>query len=507
MQIVTIDEMRKAEATAFSEYGVSSLVMMENAAQGFCDALEKEYGGVEGKSVCVFCGGGNNGGDGYAIARLLSLRGAKPFVVTKKDREFLSGDARTNAVLTEQFGIPISSSCPADGSYDIAVDSIYGIGFHGALSEMDRQMTECINRAPYVAAVDMPSGANAQNGSVSESCVRANLTVTFGRAKLGQFLYPAKEQIGKLVVVPISVPNQVWDELGTRHSVLTDAVFDLLPLRAMDSHKGSYGKVLALGGSKGMCGAAVLSAEAVLRSGAGMATLAVPNVISEIAMKKLTEVMVLPLKSEGETVSSEAFLPLKEKLDTQDVLLMGCGLGRGYGVEQLVQKLAQESEKPMVIDADGINAIAQNIDILKQKKAAAVLTPHPVEYSRLIGKDPKEWYGERVSIARKFAMEYQLCLVLKGADSLIATPDGRVLVNPVSNSGMATAGSGDVLAGVIAGLIAQGASAENAACIGVYLHALAGQIAKEQFGEYAMTAGDVLRALPEALKKAALKKE
>lgn len=507
MQIVTVDEMRKAEEIAFSEYGVSSLVMMENAAQGFCDALEREYGEVKGKRVCIFCGGGNNGGDGYAIARLLSLRGAKPFIVTKKDKDSLSGDARTNAVLAERFGIPIDSCCPADGSYDIAVDAIYGIGFHGELSETDKQMTECINRAPYVAAVDLPSGMNAQNGSISESCARADLTVTFGRAKLGQFLYPAKEQVGKLVVSPISVPNRVWDELDMKHSVLTDAVVDLLPPRMMDSHKGSYGKVLALGGSKGMCGAAVLSAEAVLRSGAGMATLAVPDVISEIAMKKLTEVMVLSLDSKGETVSSEAFIPLKAKLETQDVLLMGCGLGRGCEVERLVQKLAQESEKPMVIDADGINAIAQNIDILKQKKAATILTPHPVEFSRLIGKNMKEWYSERVSVARRFAIEYQICLVLKGADSLVATPDGRVSVNPVSNSGMATAGSGDVLAGVIAGLIAQGASAENAACIGVYLHALAGQIAKEQFGEYAMTAGDVLSALPEALKKAALKKE
>lgn len=502
MKIVTASQMRELERIAFDEYGFSSLVMMENAAQGFCDKLEQVTGKVCGKKVNIFCGRGNNGGDGFAIARLLSVRGAQVTVLIGFDPEGLSGDARINYELAVHFGIAVSEFAGLAGECDIAVDALYGTGFHGEITGAEAEMVRLINGGAFVAAVDMPSGASAEDGSVSKVCVKADLTVTFGAAKLGQFLYPAKRQAGRVIVSEISIPRKVWEEYDSGLFTLDAEIWERIPRRAENAHKGSFGKVLLFAGSKGMCGAGVMAAEAVMKSGAGMATLAAPKGIADIAAAKLTEVMTMALPSDGDAAAKSALTMLTEKLQQQDVLLMGCGLGTSENVKHLVGQLVMESKKPMVIDADGINALKGNINILNHKKAPIVLTPHPMEFSRITGHSMDYIRQNRVKAARDFAKEYGVTLVLKGADSLVACQDGRVYVNTVSNSGMATAGSGDVLAGIIAGLAAQGASLEDAACVGVHLHTLAGGIAKEKLGEYGMTAVDVLNAVPLALKRA-----
>lgn len=503
MKIVTASQMRELERIAFDEYGFSSLVMMENAAQGFCDKLEQETGKVCGKKINIFCGRGNNGGDGFAIARLLSVRGAQVTVLIGFDTDRLSGDARVNYELAARFGISISEFSELAGACDIAVDALYGTGFHGEITGAEAEMVRLMNGCgAFVAAVDMPSGASAEDGSVAKICVRADLTVTFGAAKLGQFLYPAKKQAGRVVISEISIPRKVWDEYDSGLFTLDEEIWERIPRREENTHKGSYGKVLLFAGSKGMCGAGVMAAGAVMKSGAGMATLAVPKGIADIAAAKLTEVMTMALPSDGDAVAKSALTMLTEKLQQQEVLLMGCGLGASENVKHLVGQLVIESKKPVVIDADGINALKGNINILNQKKAPVVLTPHPMEFSRITGHSMDYIRHNRVRAARDFAKEYGVTLVLKGADSLVACPDGRVYVNTVSNSGMATAGSGDVLAGIIAGLAAQGASLEDAACVGVHLHTLAGGIAKEKLGEYGMTAVDILNAVPLALMRA-----
>ena len=334
MKIVTASQMRELERIAFDEYGFSSLVMMENAAQGFCDKLEQETGKVCGKKINIFCGRGNNGGDGFAIARLLSVRGAQVTVLIGFDTDRLSGDARVNYELAARFGISISEFSELAGACDIAVDALYGTGFHGEITGAEAEMVRLMNGCgAFVAAVDMPSGASAEDGSVAKICVRADLTVTFGAAKLGQFLYPAKKQAGRVVVSEISIPRKVWDEYDSGLFTLDEEIWERIPRREENTHKGSYGKVLLFAGSKGMCGAGVMAAEAVMKSGAGMATLAVPKGIADIAAAKLTEVMTMALPSDGDAVAKSALTMLTEKLQQQEVLLMGCGLGASENVE------------------------------------------------------------------------------------------------------------------------------------------------------------------------------
>lgn len=493
--------MRELEQMTFSEYGFSSLLMMENAAQGFCDRLEREYGSVCRKKIAVFCGKGNNGGDGFAIARLLSVRGAFARIFIGFEPSLLKGDAKTNYETAERFGIKILDTEEFSDDCDIVVDALFGTGFHGEIAGKDAEAVEKINAShAFVAAVDMPSGANADNGRVSEHCVRADMTVTFGMGKLGQFLYPAKQKTGQVFVSEISVPLQLRKAYPSGYFALDSAIFCRLPKRAENAHKGSFGKCLIFAGSRGMCGAAVMASSAVLKSGAGMATLATDEKIAELAATKLTEVMTLPLPMEH---TEQALSLLEEQMKTQNIFLMGCGLGRSEESQSMVRELLLRSALPMVIDADGINALQGHIHILKQKRMPVVLTPHLVEFSRISGFSPEEIAADKVKLAKQFAAEYDVTLVLKGADTVVACSDGDVYVNTISNSGMATAGSGDVLAGMIAGLAAQGAKLSDAACLGVHLHTFAGELARERYGEYGMTATDILSAVPLALKRAA----
>ncbi len=503
MKLVTVNDMRELEQTAFNQYGVSSLVMMENAAQGFCEELKAARGDLRDKKINIFCGSGNNGGDGFAIARLLSVRGASPKVFVGFDLDKLKGDARTNYELAVKFGIPVSEFSGLIDKCDIAVDALYGTGLHGEISGEEAEMVRYMNNCgAFVAAVDMPSGAKADNGEVSKNCVKADITVTFAAPKVGQFLYPAKKYVGRLSVAPISIPDELIKEHKSNLYTLDKSVFSLMPERAEDAHKGSFGKVLVFAGSKGMCGAAVMASEAALKSGAGMATLATPKCVADIAASKLTEVMTAALPVDGDAVSKSAITMLSEKIKEQDVLLMGPGLSGGENVKSIVMQLASESKKPMIIDADALNALKGSINILKKKKAPAVLTPHLVEFSRISGHSIEEIRSNRIALAHNFAKEFDVTLVLKGADTFVCCPDGRVFINTISNSGMATAGSGDVLAGIIAGVAAQGADLCDAACLGVHLHTIAGSLASEKKGEYGMTAVDILNEVPFAIRKA-----
>lgn len=500
MKLVTAEEMTELEQLAMREYAISGLILMENAARSFCDVLEQKVGSLSGKRMTVFCGGGNNGGDGFAISRHAANRGAYVTVAAVFDPQRLKADAKTNFEIITRMGISVLPwDKAAKAPCDIAVDALLGTGFHGSVKEPLPAVFEAIGAThAFVAAVDIPSGCAADDGAAEQS-VCADLTVTFGLAKPGQFLYPAKTFCGEVVVTDISLPQQTVKAFPSPFCVMDESLFDRLPKHDDNSHKGTFGKVLAFVGSPGMCGAAVMSSTAVLRSGAGMVTVAVPKSMLDAVASQVREVMTLPLPMEGDALSKTAAGILEERLRTQNVLLAGCGIGTGENTKKVLLPLITACEKPLVLDADGINLLKGNINILKNKTTPVILTPHPLEFSRISGHSVEHIAANRLRTAVDFAREYKIVLVLKGADTIVAHPDGSACICPISNSGLATAGSGDVLSGIIASLLAQGLSAEAAADLGVFIHARAGLLARKKLGARGMMAGDVLDALPAVL--------
>lgn len=504
MKLYTVDAMRELEQKAIADYGIDSLLLMENAALGFCNALEARAGDVCRKRIGVFCGKGNNGGDGFAIARHLANRGADVTVVVEAVTAPNTKEAAKNFNIVKQMQIPVLTVDELGGAaFDIAVDALFGIGFHGEPEGAAAEMISHINRTAFVAAVDVPSGVMADSGKVSACAVRAHLTVTFGVVKLGQLLFPAKAHVGRLVTADISLPSHLTKQTKTPYESLDNGLCALLPKRDENSHKGSFGKVLVLGGSPGLGGACTMAAEGVLRSGAGMVTVAAPKTVLDTVACFFREMMTVPLPTEGEGLSKTADDRVLEKLKGQDVLLAGCGLGTADSTKKAFLAVVSACDKPMVIDADGINLLKGNINIVKNKKSPVVLTPHPLEFSRISGHSMDYIRENRVAAALDFAKTYQLVLVLKDADTLVATPEGKLFVCDGANSGMATAGSGDVLSGVIAAMLAQGANAVDAARLGVFIHNRAGALARAEKGAYGMTAGDILAAVPYAIRQLA----
>lgn len=496
MKVVNVSQMRKLEMIATEEYGIPSLLLMENAAEGFIKALQNEIGSISGKKLHVFCGCGNNGGDGFAIARMACNLNADVAVTVLCDEDKATGDAKTNFEIVKKMGIPFTE---ADRclSCDIVADAIFGTGFHGEAAGKAKQCIELINKSnAYVASVDIPSGVSADTGRTSSASVFANLCVTFSALKPGHLLFPGRACFKKLIKVNISVPRKVINELQSGYDVIDKSVSTLIPERNLNSHKGSFGKALAFVGASGMSGAAVLSSSAILKSGVGMVTAAIPETIFNVCASHLTSVMTLSLPCENGVITDNAADLLLEKLETQDVLLVGCGIGTSASAQKCVFRLITESSKPTVLDADGINAVSDCTELLHRKKCELILTPHVVEFSRLTGLTVSEIKDNPLSLARDFAVKYNLTLVLKDAATVVAEKNGKLFISTSANSGLATAGSGDVLAGIITGLLAQGATPEAAAVCGVYLHSAAGIAARKAKGEYGMTSEDLLQFVP-----------
>ena len=481
MKAISVKTMRHLEDKAINEYKIPSIVLMENAACGFVAALNSEYEKTAGKKICVLCGKGNNAGDGYAIARLLSFSGDEVFILPVFDTELLSGDAKTNADAIKNMGIPfINDLCD---EYDIIVDAIFGTGFHGEVKSPVKELIEKVNnKSSYIASVDVPSGVSL-TGVTSDCFIKCDLCVTFGYAKLYQFTGAAQSSFKKLIVSPISIPEP--DDFAV---VITKDAFSMLPERDEISHKGTFGKVLAYVGSHGMAGAAILSGSAILKSGSGMATVAVPDEIIPTIAHEFPSVMTCPLGNDAESV-------LTEKAKGADAILIGCGLGTSDETKTRVKALIN-CEKPMVIDADGLNILSENTDLIKDKNA--VLTPHIAEFSRLCGVSVSDIKKNPIKYLTVFCKQYGVCVVLKDSVSLICDSNGRLAVCHAPNSGMATAGSGDVLAGIITSMLAQGLSPFDAAIAGVYAHSAAGAIARESLGAAGMTSSDILNFVPKA---------
>lgn len=509
MKVAAPAQMREIDRLAIEEYGIPGIVLMENASLRVTEEIDKLLGGCKGKTVSVFAGKGNNGGDAFAVARQLSSRGAAVRVYTLFDNEDLKSDAGVNHAIIGKLGI-YEQRLHEDGlpddmcSADILVDGIFGTGFRGEVSGLACIVIEKINSSGKpVLSIDIPSGLDGCTGRTGGICVKAGSTVTFGLPKLGMVIQPGCEFCGRILVADIGLPAAAIERAGIRVQLIDDEMAaGIIPKRSNDSNKGDYGKILLITGSKGMTGSGCLSAEAALRTGAGLVYLAVPTTLADIYDLAVTEAVVSPLEDDG----SGHFSPLAaesipQMLKGKNAAAIGPGLSLKQGARKIVKTVLESSEIPLVLDADALNAVSGDLSMLKALKAPAVITPHPGEMSRLMGKTIKEVQSDRIAAAVEFSEKWGVVTVLKGFRTVVAFPDGRVFINPTGNSGMATGGAGDVLTGIIAALMGQGADPGFSAVAGVYIHGLAGDCASEEKGEHGLIASDIIEKIPHIIKR------
>lgn len=507
MKLASAAQMKRADDYAIHNLGVPSLLLMEKAGAAVARETLSLLNGGAGKRIAVWCGAGNNGGDGAAAARLLLQSGAEVRAFLAGDRAKMTPDLLEMERLLRFAGGVLEDYDPADEeaarwrrSADACVDALLGIGLRDAVRGRYRDAIAEINASgvPAVAA-DIASGVSADTGEVPGEAVKCVKTVTFTLAKPGHFSTPGCLCRGELVIEDIGIPEEaVLREECAVFAVTEADVAPLLPRRKRDTHKGDFGKVLIAGGSVGFTGAPSFAARAAVRTGSGLVWLGVPRSVCAIEAVKNDEAMVFPLpdKKNGDWVPAAAE-PLLQKLKGCHVCLIGPGMGRSPGAAEVVRALVSASRVPLVIDADGINALAEHIDIWDKRDCPVILTPHDGEFRRL-GGDPG---SDRISAARKFAAAHDCVLVLKGHRTVTALPDGRVYLNTTGNPGMAKGGSGDVLSGVIASLIGQGLPPEEAAWAGVWLHGRAGDLCAGAKGEYGMTPSDIAEAMALVIKK------
>ena len=509
MYLVTAELMRQIDRAAIDKHGISSLELMENAGRGIAEQLilQNIIDPASDAKVVIFCGKGNNGGDGLVVGRYLNNAGIdiKIFFIGPANK--LSDDALVNHARAVEAGAAVEELKSIN---DInpnlhcthIIDAILGTGFEGAPHGLAAELIEYINRQnAIVISVDLPSGLNADNGQHEGAVVRADFTLTLALPKYGLFLSPGRALAGQVEIVPIGIPDEVFEKFKLPHQLITaELVVSKLPKRKPDGHKGDFGYLLIIAGSTGLTGAAELTANSAMRSGCGMVRVACPSSIQSVMATKLTEIMTHPLPDVAKkgALALRALGEIRKLALDYDAIALGPGIGRHHETMELVKRFVAENEKPIVIDADGLFALASNIDVLKKTKAPTVLTPHAGEFKRLTGIDAPADIHKRFEIAQSFAKEFNVVLFLKGSPTIIATPDGNSYLNPTGNSGMAKGGSGDVLTGIIASLLAQGLSVENAAVCGAYIHGLAGDFAADALTPCAMIAGDIIDFLPGA---------
>jgi NAD(P)H-hydrate epimerase len=511
MKIVDSRQMRNIDARAIREFGIPGLVLMENAGSGCADALEEMFEDLEPNDVVILCGKGNNGGDGFVLARHLRNRGLSPRVIALRALDEVQGDAQTNLRILQRIGleVEVATDVPAwDGirpgldRHRVLVDALLGTGLRGPVRGFLRHVIASLAGYPgHTVSLDIPSGLSADSPRVPGEAVVADHTLTLGLPKIAHLFPPAELFCGGLTVLDISLPAEAVDAEGIGLQLIEEATVErALPPRPREAHKGDFGRILLVAGSRGKPGAAALAALGALRSGAGLVTVSTGRSAQPMIAAHAPEIMVEPLpETERGTLSRKGAPVLLKQAAAMDALVVGPGLGTGADVSQILRKLADKVECPLVIDADGLNAFARNPSALEGSAAhPRILTPHPGEMARLVGKSTADVQADRIGIARRFARDHGCYVVLKGYRTLVATPAGEIHVNPTGNPGMATAGTGDVLSGMIGALIAQAREPLPGLLAAVYLHGLAGDLAAAGRGEVGMTATDLLALLPEA---------
>ncbi|MBU1427518.1 NAD(P)H-hydrate dehydratase [bacterium] len=509
MKVVTSQQMREIDRKAIEENNLSGLTLMENAGLGIFQSLKNIYPDLRLKKVIIFAGSGNNGGDGFVVARHLYNYGVKVKVFLLAPFHKIKGEAGENLNIIEKMGVELievetvklEEIQEAVQNFDLIIDAILGTGLQGKVTGLKAKMIDLVNVAgKEVVAIDVPSGLNADTGKIEGPCIKATHTITLALPKIGLMLFPGASFAGKVTIEDIGIPSCLLKNNKIKTNMVTkEIVKSLLPFRATYSHKGSFGKVLILAGSVGMTGAAYLASEAAIRSGTGIVILGIPRSLNQIMEVKLTEVMTLPLaETKKQSLGEDAEETILKLMKDFSVLGIGPGISRELETQRLVRKIIEKSNIPLVVDADAIYALSKDTNILKKVKVPMVITPHPGEMAKLINKGIDYILDDQLGIAREIAQEFGIMVVLKGARTIVANKEGEAYINIGDNSGMATGGTGDVLTGIICSLIAQGADSFSAAIAGVYIHSLAGDLARDIKGERGMIASDILSHVPQA---------
>lgn len=518
MKLVTSQQMRAIDKAAIEGYGIPGVVLMENAGRAVAQAAAQMASATAPDAhILVVCGRGNNGGDGFVAARHLRNQGRSVYdgelsrtveVCLLVEADELSGDAAVNYNIARQMDLTIKESAQAEElgasleAADLVIDAILGTGISGEVRGVARMAIEAINQANLpVIAVDIPSGVSADTGAILGEAIKAERTLTFGLAKIGHYSYPGRKYCGEIEIVDISLPADLVAQQDLPTNLITRAeAVAMLPARWADMHKGDAGRLVIVAGSVGMTGAAALAGLGAARSGAGLVTLAVPASLNDIMEAKCTEVMTLPLpETDQRSLASAAAEQIQQFAAGCEAVALGPGISQVADTAELARNLIARLPQPLVIDADGLNACAADPQILQHRPGPTIITPHPSELSRLISTPISEIQQDRVGATRRAAADLDCVVVLKGAGTVIAIPQGEAWINSTGNSGMASGGVGDVLTGVIGALLAGGATPLAAAVSGVYYHGLAGDLAAEQKGERGLIASDLLEQLPAAL--------
>jgi len=505
MKVSTVDEMGNLDKAATEGFGISQDLLMENAGQAVYFVILKEFG-IKNKEFAVFCGGGNNGGDGFVVARKIHSNGGEAKVFLLDDETKFKGIAKRNFEIVSKLPIEISKVSSIESvksavfNSDAIVDAIFGTGLVREVGGIYKDVIQVINESKRtIFSVDIPSGINGDTGEVMGIAVKANYTVTFGLPKIGNMLYPGYDHCGKLYVSHISFPPSLYNADSIKVEINNPVE---LPERAKNAHKGDFGEVLFIAGASSYLGAPYFSALSFLKAGGGYSRLATPVSISSFLANKGSEIVFVPQK---ETLSGSIGLENKDELlklsEKVDMVVMGPGLSLNGETQELVRQLAQEIKKPLLINGDGITAIAKDIEIIKNRKAETILTPHMGEMSRITKMEISEVNKNKIGVLQRTAKELNAIVVLKGAHSLIGYPDETVFINMSGNPGMATAGSGDVLTGTIAAMFGLGLSLKDAVRMGVFIHGFSGDLAARDKGEDGITAQDILDYLPATMKR------
>lgn len=523
MRVAFPNQIKEMDRRCAAEYGIPELKLMENAGRNvyletvaYC---KRQHSVPEAKKVVCICGKGNNGGDGFVAARYFLNYGweVETFVCASSLEEgssastnyqmLLNMDAEVIHLTEEHFPYFLETVANAD----VVIDALFGTGLHSAIRGLQAQVITAVNEVAegLVVAVDIPSGIDGNTGKILGCAIEADLTVSMAVAKAGNLQYPGKEYSGELVVTEIGVPQELLSNMGIRtFQSESSLVRSLFPPRKKDSNKGTYGRVGIITGSEGMTGAGLLAARAALRTGAGLVYLIVPKALSHIYECASQETVTVPVGEDAPYFTEEDIPQVLKACEAMDSIVLGPGMGKREETQAFLQgfledvdALLNSENQTLILDADALNLLSVHVEQLQEIQMTTVLTPHPGEMARLYGTTVAEIQKDRIQVAKSFAATYETIVVLKGAATVTALPDGTVYLNPTGNPGMATAGSGDVLCGVLGAMTAGETDVDLAVPCGVYLHGLAGDIAAEQFGEYSMIAGDMVRTLSAAIRK------
>lgn len=511
MRILNTAQMRDVDRRTIEEVGIPSIVLMENAGRQVVAALESLYADLLDRAIAIVCGRGNNGGDGFVVARTLHQRGADVSVFVLGRVAEVRGDARINMEILGRLGVTVVEVADQQtwelhfsevAQSDLIVDAIFGTGLSGTLSGMIETVVADLNASGIpIVAIDLPSGMSADTADLRGEAIEAAVTVTLAAPKLPLVLPPAEKKAGEVVIADIGIPSEVIDAVeGPRVTLLTrERMRASVLARPADAHKGDFGRVLVVAGSRGKTGAAVLAAGGALKSGAGLVTVVTPRSCQPIVAAHGVEYMT---EAADETADGTFdFTAVEQVLDLDaDVVAIGPGLGRGEGVTTFVRALVERCETPLVLDADALNAFSDEPSALVGREGRdLIITPHPGEMARLVGATVEDVQADRLGIAVDFATTHKVYVILKGYRTIVAAPNGRAWINPTGSPGMATGGTGDVLTGMVAAWLAQLMDAEAACQLAVYVHGAAGELADADEGEVSMTAGDLVAHLGDAL--------